>query len=110
MFQSIATRMLVFYFIMQGMNYFKGKPNPTNVSQPSDGSSAPVNSPGNMFPKGTRFDMYVFISEDSKFEDFDNEKALIWMIADLEYGNWNIGKNEDGILSIENQIELTPVL
>lgn len=118
MFQSIATRMLIFYFIMQGMNYFKGKPNQTNVSQSPDAAAAaggggvvtPGQIPGNMFPKGTRFDIYVYICEDSKFDDFENERALYWMIADVEYGNWNIGKERDGNLYFENIIELTPVM
>lgn len=106
--------MIVFYFIMQGMQYFKGRPNqPPNASQSSPdaavGSTATLQTPGNMFPKGTRFDIYVYITEDSKFDEFENERALFWMIADVEYGNWNIGPNADGNLLFENQIELTPV-
>lgn len=104
--------MIVFYVAMQAINYFKAKPNTTNVN-PAGGPGLPptgtVDQPGNMFPKGTRFDMYVYITETNKFDEFENEKALFWMISDIEYGNWNIGKNEDGIMTFENQIELTPV-
>lgn len=116
MVQSVITRMLIFYFIMQGMQYFKGKPNQPVVSQPgvqdpsgAAGVATPTGVPGNIFPKGTRFDIYVYISEMDKFDDFENERALFWFISDVEYGNWNIGPNGDGNFLFENQIELTPV-
>lgn len=113
-FQSIATRMLIFYFVMQAINQFKGKPNVTQPSEGGSGSDSNIPTPanfqlGNVFPKGTRFDIYVFISESSKFDEFENENALFWMIPDVEYGNWNIGPNGDGVFTYESQIPLTPV-
>ena len=113
MFQSIATRMLIFYFVMQGLNYFKAKPpQSTNPSAPGSdvpGGAATSLTPGNMFPKGTRFDIYVYISESMNFDEFENEKLLYWVLPDVEYGNWNIGKDGDGNIHFDNQIELTPV-
>lgn len=113
MFQSIATRMLIFYFVMQGLNYFKAKP-PGQSGPAQAGGDGAVSTGtnlalGNMFPKGTSFDIYVYISESSTFDEFENEKFLYWMLADVEYGNWNIGPNGDGNINYDNQIELTPV-
>ena len=107
--------MIVFYFAMQAINYFKAKPATTTTGGGNQavGSGAPppgaIDQLGNMFPKGTKLDMYVYISESNKFDEFENERALFWMIPDLEYGNWNIGKDDDGYLTYENKIELTPV-
>jgi len=114
MFQSIATRMLIFYFVMQGLNYFKAKP-PGQSGPAQAGGDGAVSTGtnlalGNMFPKGTSFDIYVYISESSTFDEFENEKFLYWMLADVEYGNWNIGPNGDGNINYDNQIELTPTM
>jgi hypothetical protein len=44
--------MIVFYFVMQAMNYFKAKPaiNTNNEA----GIGMPTELPGNMFAKGTK--------------------------------------------------------
>lgn len=57
--KSIATRIIILYFVMNAVNMFKQKPN-TNVSN-SDGSVPPIPSelPGNMFPKGSRFVCHI---------------------------------------------------
>lgn len=108
--QSVISRMLIFYFLMQAMNYFKSKPiNSTPGSTTDGGVGSPTDPPGNMFAKGTLFDFYVFISEMDQFEQFDDKSALFWRVNDIEYGNWNIGKNQDGIIEYSNQIELTNV-
>jgi len=56
-FQSIATRMLIMYFAMNAMTYFRGggpktSPVKDSTSPASHGSS---DLPGNMFPRGTKF-------------------------------------------------------
>ena len=59
LFQSIATRMLIMYFAMNAMSYFRGG-GKTGVNTPSSngaGSSSMSGSetPGNLFTKGTKF-------------------------------------------------------
>jgi hypothetical protein len=50
--KSIATRMLVMYFIMNAMNYFKSRPNDTTTSSNIPAAQTPM---GNMFPVGSLF-------------------------------------------------------
>ena len=61
-FQSMATRMLIFYLAMQAMNYFKGRPPMNPVTTKGDGQSPLTNTeygqPGNLFQKGTKFVIY----------------------------------------------------
>ena len=98
-----------FYLMMQAMNYFKAKP----AGQTGDNKFSPsVDSafqPGNMFPKGTLFDMNIYISEEEAFTKLQDSKALFWSLKDIEYGNWYGGPNSDGEYTYSGQIELTPV-
>jgi len=58
-FQSMMTRMLIFYLAMQAMNYFKGRPPINPATTKGDGLSPLTNpeflQPGNLFQKGTKF-------------------------------------------------------
>lgn len=108
--QSVMGRMLMFYFAMQAMNYFKGKPVTSPASQnnyPASGGG--VESPGNIFAKGTKFDMYVYLSESDSFKEFDDQNALYWYLPNIDYGNWYMGPNNDGILLKNSRFELTKV-
>ena len=40
-------------------------------------------------------DMYVYVSEQEKFNDFANGDALIWLEEELVYGDWTSGVNGD---------------
>jgi len=106
--KSVAGRMLFMYLAMQAMNHFKTKPTtgPSAATEPGAFSNMAGEPPGNMFPKGTIFDMYVYISESEKFTTF-NESELFWNLKDIEYGNWNNGENKDGIFLFGNQVDLT---
>jgi hypothetical protein len=53
--------------------------------------------------------MYVYISENDKFTQFDDEANLIWNLEEIEYGNWNIGPNNDGTFTKLSKIQLTEV-
>ena len=53
--------------------------------------------------------MYVYISESEDFKQFDDPKALYWSIKDIEYGNWYIGENKDGVFINDDKFELTEV-
>ena len=53
-FQSIASRMIIMYFAMNAMSYFRGGAK-TSVSTPSSPSASGSELPGNMFSKGAKF-------------------------------------------------------
>ena len=115
--KSMVTRMLVFYFAMQAMSYFRSRP----VTPPAGGVDSPAGSspaagqhlsgdlPGNMFAKGSMFDMHVYISESDRFTDFGNQSALFWKLENIEYGDWYGGVNKDGLFYQDGRIDLTPV-
>ncbi|XP_052195403.1 uncharacterized protein LOC127803317 [Diospyros lotus] len=42
----------------------------------------------NLFHKGESLDMWVYLSEHERFNDFGNEKALIWHETNIPYAVW----------------------
>ena len=44
------------------------------------------------------------------FKNFNDSNALFWSLKEIEYGNWNIGENNDGIITYDGQIPLTKVI
>ncbi|XP_042494102.1 cleft lip and palate transmembrane protein 1 homolog [Macadamia integrifolia] len=42
----------------------------------------------NLFSKGESLDMWLYLSEHEKFNDFSNEGALIWHEANIPYASW----------------------
>lgn len=50
--------------------------------------------------------MFVFISENPSFVDFNDTNALIWEKNGLTYGDWNAGINGDGTFTSE--VDFTP--
>ncbi|ESO91931.1 hypothetical protein LOTGIDRAFT_233250 [Lottia gigantea] len=106
--KTLFVRMLFIYLIS---SFFRRSPtNPTpNTTQ--DGSPAPVNKLNgpsgpatNLFSKGTIMDLYVYISEQEDFTDFDNEQALFWTKKNLIYGDWTDGENGDGTFEHSGKI------
>ena len=53
--------------------------------------------------------MYVYLSEDEFFTDFDNKKALFWLEEELSYGDWIGGDNKDGSFEMAGKIETPEV-
>jgi len=41
-------------------------------------------------------DLYVYLSESEKFNDFNNPEALVWSEKGMVYGDWSSGSNGDG--------------
>ena len=41
-------------------------------------------------------DLYVYLSESEKFNDFSNPEALVWSKKGMVYGDWSSGSNGDG--------------
>lgn len=48
--------------------------------------------------------MYVYLSEQETFTDFDNPKALFWEKKNLIYGDWYSGIDNDGTYTITKEI------
>uniref|UniRef100_J3LY60 Transmembrane CLPTM1 family protein n=2 Tax=Oryza brachyantha TaxID=4533 RepID=J3LY60_ORYBR len=56
------------------------------------GPKRPPADPGmlmsNLFQKGEPMDMWMYLSENEKFNDFSNEDALVWHEANIPYAVW----------------------
>ncbi|PVD26713.1 hypothetical protein C0Q70_14391 [Pomacea canaliculata] len=97
--KTLVVRMLIIYFIA---SFFRRSPT-TPVSD--TGSSGTQTRPAsNLFEKGTVMDMYVYVSEQEEFTDFNNEEALFWVEEGLVYGDWTSGPNSDGTFQRDGQI------
>ena len=53
--------------------------------------------------------MYVYISEKSTFNDFDDESALFWLEEQVVYGDWTGGVQGDGSYVKTGQITVSEV-
>ena len=53
--------------------------------------------------------MYVYLSETENFRDFNDSSALYWSIKEIDYGNWNIGENNDGVFTHSGEFPTTEV-
>lgn len=103
--KSVGMRALIFYFIMQ---FFK-KP----ATTPEGGGSVgkPVRAPAsNLFSDGMGFDLYVYVSEQQEFGEFNIAERLVWKKEGLLYGNWEQGKNGDSIFEVNTQITTTDTM
>lgn len=54
-------------------------------------------------------DLYVYISENEIFADFNNTEALFWFQQDLVYGDWTTGDSGDGCYEHYKELELSEV-
>ena len=95
------------------MNYFKGANN-NNTNNRSSSLNANFAELGNLIAKGSKLDLYVYISN---LEDFDFstmnrsliEKSLFYSHSNIEYGDWSFGEQKDGILTYSSRFELDKV-
>jgi len=53
--------------------------------------------------------MYIYISEQEKFNNFSDKSALFWFEEELQYGDWSGGPNGDGMYEKSGQIEISEV-
>lgn len=49
-------------------------------------------------------DMYVYVSEQEFFNDFNNPSALFWTKRNLIYGDWSSGNDEEGTYTFSKTI------
>ncbi|KAG9457048.1 hypothetical protein H6P81_001556 [Aristolochia fimbriata] len=73
---GIVRMAVIWYFAMR---FFSPK-KPT--------SSEPALQISNLFHKGEPLDMWVYLSEHDKFNDFSNEAALVWHETNIPYAVW----------------------
>lgn len=86
--KGIVVRLLIFYMIT---SFFRGRSSVPNTN--STTPNAPYKASSNLFPNGTKFDLYVYLSEKENVPNFANE--LIWKQTGLIYGDWYGGPNGD---------------
>lgn len=80
MFTGIIRIAVIYYFASKFFS--SGK-------QPLSGSgSGPAVQISNLFQKSESIDMWFYLSEHDKFNDFGNEDALIWHESNIPYAVW----------------------
>eukprot|EP00262_Sarcandra_glabra_P020094 TRINITY_DN7897_c0_g1_i1.p1 TRINITY_DN7897_c0_g1~~TRINITY_DN7897_c0_g1_i1.p1 ORF type:complete len:590 (-),score=95.29 TRINITY_DN7897_c0_g1_i1:365-2134(-) len=72
-------RMAVFWYF--AMKFFS----------PKKPSSEPSHLISNLFQKGEPLDMWLYLSEHEKFNDFSNEGALVWHETNIPFAVWGRG-------------------
>ena len=66
--KSMAVRIMIFYFIM---NFFKKTPQPPAGGSTADGVSRTKGPATNLYSEGMGFDLYLYISEQEEFGEFN---------------------------------------
>ncbi|CAI9734582.1 lip and palate transmembrane 1 homolog [Octopus vulgaris] len=94
--KTFFIRMIFIYLVS---SYFRRSPTPATDSRTVQEPSS------NVFPKGFLMDMYVYVSEQEVFTDFDNPESEFWVQKGLVYGDWASGIYKDG--SYDNGKQLT---
>ncbi|WAR19171.1 CLPT1-like protein [Mya arenaria] len=109
--KGLVIRMAIIYMIS---SFFRRGSTPT--TPPADGSnpSAGASTGGyvyttNQFEKGTFLDMYVYITELEKMNNF-SEDSLFWAKKGLMYGDWEAGPNGDGTFEYSGKIPASPTV
>ncbi|GJJ73318.1 hypothetical protein EMPS_05676 [Entomortierella parvispora] len=102
---QMLTRAMMAYAIMTFFNGgFSGKnnappPNPESIITTQTGPDGAVQQivtsvpePAKLFPfwqPSTKADLFVYLSEDYEFKDFEDKKSLVWHADNIELGDWN---------------------
>ncbi|OIW18237.1 hypothetical protein TanjilG_06321 [Lupinus angustifolius] len=76
-------RMAVFWYFAS--KFFSPKRAPTDPS----GAPSPLIS--NLFQQGQPLDMWLYLSEHEKFNDFSSDRDLVWHETNLPYASWGPG-------------------
>merc|ERR1719189_2437487 len=71
-----------------------------------DGSPAPARGAAtNLYSEGMGFDMYIYISEQDDFNEFNMPESLVWKQEGLKFGDWTAGPNSDSVFEFSTQLE-----
>ena len=54
--------------------------------------------------EGTEFDVYVYISEQQEFGEFDMDSTLHWKLEGINFGKWDQGIEGDSIFVKDTQV------
>jgi hypothetical protein len=100
--KSLVSRVVIFWCIMQ---FFKKSP---PAAQPGEDGKSVMRAPAtNLFQEGTDFDMFVYISEQDDFNEFDMDEHLYWKLEGIQFGKWDQGINGDSIYEKSMQVPLS---
>jgi len=103
MVKSVAMQAMMMYFVM---SIFKKAPAQQQAG--TDGAVATVKSPAtNMYENGMTFDLYVYLSEQEEFGDFEVPESLVWKMEGLSYGDWTMGQSSDSIFEHSTQFGIS---
>lgn len=103
--KSLIIRGLVMYFIMSFFRRPSTTPETTAVNSNPNRIEAI-----NVFENGTLMDLYVYVSEDDVFKDFNNPEYLVWTHKNLVYGDWMAGPEADGTYTHSTTIKASEAL
>ncbi|KAF9147644.1 hypothetical protein BG015_010674 [Linnemannia schmuckeri] len=96
---QIITRAMMAYAVMSFFGGFGGKkgpaaPHPDSIvtTNSPDGLAQPFAfNPPKAFPlweDKTKADLFVYVSEDYEFNNFEDKNSLVWRSNDIELGDW----------------------
>ena len=97
-FKTLLVRMVIIYMIS---SFFRRSPAATD----QDGKAIKSATAANIYSKDQLFDIYVYISENERFNDFTIDPH--WVEEDLSYGDWTSGLNGDGTYEKSSMIKLS---
>eukprot|EP00092_Neocalanus_flemingeri_P039654 GFUD01043186.1.p1 GENE.GFUD01043186.1~~GFUD01043186.1.p1 ORF type:complete len:633 (+),score=190.98 GFUD01043186.1:50-1948(+) len=102
--KSVAMQAMMMYFVM---SFFKGKPQEQKAGSET-GVTAPMKSPAtNLFNDGMSFDLYVYLSEQEEFGEFQVPESLVWKKEGLSYGDWTMGEAADSVFEHSTQFAIS---
>lgn len=106
--KSLASRMLMIYFVTSMIKSFTGGPGQTGQNVTAAAGKYPPAH--NLFPPGQLFDLHMYLDEsDQRFSNF-GERNLFHQELEIRYGDYSIGPEKDGILSFEKTLPTPEVL
>ncbi|XP_032231498.1 cleft lip and palate transmembrane protein 1 homolog [Nematostella vectensis] len=97
--KGILFRIFIFWFVT---NLFRGKQQQPSSDSPSGMSLKPAT---NLFNTNQKMELYVYLSELSNFQNFEDKGSLIWHQKDLQFGNWTDGPAKDGVFMFSTQLK-----
>ncbi|KAF9354444.1 hypothetical protein BGX34_011015 [Mortierella sp. NVP85] len=100
----MVTRAMIVYLVLNFFGGFGKKQGPPAAIVPEDLVQTMPTGPvfGEpqkallLWPPRTRADLFVYISEDYDFNDFNNKDSLVWRTNDIELGRWD----EDRVVNL----------
>ncbi|KAG0254807.1 hypothetical protein BG011_005513 [Mortierella polycephala] len=114
---QMLTRAILVYAVMSffsggfgGKNQTPQVPSPESVTTTTTGPDSALHGlsgslPDKLYPlwqPKTKADMFVYVSEDYDFKDFDDKNSLVWRSNDIELGDWDEDRVVDLSIHVQN--------